>query len=201
MSMARGLAGLAAVVMALAVMPPAEAQEWKIYLLGRPHPIEANFYAEEAPWVFYRDDQSMYLFAVGCNRVTRVERGGTEIPLPACPVEKAPTNTSRVFTGVLELEGKRLDDGFDKLRNITVAYNRAAADATIALANSKAAGGEIPTAGLAETLRTLNEQLSDVRADLDETLNRTKALIEAVNQYRQNERSMLARPRYFFAPR
>src|SRR5262249_30550579 len=77
----------------LACVPAADAQEWKIYLKGKVEPIVATFYSEEAPWVFYQDDESMYLFALGCNRIDRVERGGAPIPMPACPVEALPTTT------------------------------------------------------------------------------------------------------------
>jgi hypothetical protein len=201
LSMVAALALLAALGTSLAFTASAEAQEWKIYLLGRANPIDASFYSEEAPWVFFRDDNSMYVFAVGCNRIVRVERGGTAIPLPACPVERVPSNASNVFISVLELEGKRLDDGFEKLRNITVAFNRAAADATIAMSNRAAAAEGVPPATFTETLRTLNEQIAETRADVDESLRRTDALRRAIEEHRQNERTMLARPRYFFAPR
>jgi len=196
---------LALLVALLGLVPglaaPAHAQEWKIYMLGKPAPIVASFYAEEAPWVFYRDDESMYVFAVGCNRIKRVERGGTEIPPPACPVERVPTNVTRVYIAVLDLEGKRLDDAFERLRGITVQFNRAAADATITLGNARAIGGAVPVEGIADALRTLKVQLDDVRLDLDESLRRSGALIDAVEQQRRVEREMLARPRYFFAPR
>ena len=31
-----------------------------------------GFYAEEPPWILFRDDDSQYVFAVGCDRVRRV---------------------------------------------------------------------------------------------------------------------------------
>ena len=44
------------------------AQEWTIYLYGHAVPVKASFYAEEPPWIFFRDDDSQYVFAVGCDR-------------------------------------------------------------------------------------------------------------------------------------
>jgi hypothetical protein len=182
---------------------PAEAQDWKIHTIGKSYPIEADFYAEEPPWVFYRyaGDPSMYVFAVGCNRVMKVERQGSEIPRPACPVEMVPGNQTRVISTLLELEGKRLDDAFERLRGMTVQFNRAAADATITLANAKATGENIPTATLAETLQVLNRQLDDVRSELTESLRRTDAVASGYRQYREEETKAIHPRRYFFAPR
>ena len=195
------LTAIALFVLALAVPGPAEAQEWKIYTRGKTAPIVSNFYAEEAPWVFYRDDDSMYVFAIGCNQIVKIERGGTEIPLPACPVEKVPTNTTRVLINILELEAKRLDEAFERLRGITVQFNNAAANATIAAANAKVAGLDIPKESLQETLETLKVQLDDVRFDLRQSLDRTDAIVGAVSAYREMERRAIGRSRYFFAPR
>jgi len=187
----------------LTLSAPVEAQEWRIYTLGKAYPIEADYYAEEAPWVFYHfaDDPGMYLFAVGCDRVTRVERGGQEIPRPACPVQAVPTNQARVYSTLLDLEGKRLDEAFERLRGITVQFNRAAADATITLANARQTGELLPTASLAETLDTLNRQLDDVRTDVNESLRRTDAVVRAYGEYRRRELNEIRPQRYFFAPR
>ena len=38
---------------------------------GHTEPVKASFYAEEPPWIFFRDDDSQYVFAVGCDRVRR----------------------------------------------------------------------------------------------------------------------------------
>src|SRR5215831_16790249 len=72
------------------------AQEYRIYILGHPQPIQATFYSEEPPWIFFRDDDSQYVFAVGCDRVQRVERGGAATPPPICPVERLPTTMPKV---------------------------------------------------------------------------------------------------------
>ena len=189
--------------LALALATPAPAQEWKIYTLGKADPIEAAFYAEEVPWVFYKfaDDPSMYIFAVGCNRITKVERAGQEIPRPACPVEIVPENQTRVISTLLDLEAKRLDETFERLRGITVQFNRAAADAVITLAGARQTGERIPTATLAETLNVLNQQLDEVRSDLQLSLDRSKAVANAFAKYREKERDAVRPQRYFFAPR
>ncbi|MGH7318046.1 MAG: hypothetical protein ACRELA_00230, partial [Candidatus Rokuibacteriota bacterium] len=118
----------------LASVSPALAQEWKIYLVGQVDPIVADLYVEDAPWILYhfKDDQSMYVFAIGCNKVHRVERNGAAIALPACPVEKLPTRITLVYVALQDLEGKRLDDAFTKLGTLTSTYARAVADANIA---------------------------------------------------------------------
>lgn len=187
----------------LALAGPADAQDWKIHTIGKSYPIEAEFYAEEPPWVFYRyvGDPSMYVFAIGCNRVIKVERQGQAIPRPACSVDTVPTNQTRIYSTLLELEGKRLDEAFERLRGMTVQFNRAAADATITLANARATGEAIPTATLAETLQVLNRQLDEVRSDLTESLRRTDAVVTGYRQFRDEERRAINPQRYFFAPR
>jgi hypothetical protein len=194
---------MALVGLGLSLVAPVEAQEWRIYTIGKADPIEANFYAEEAPWVFYKfaDDPSMYVYAVGCNRIVAVERGGQMIPRPACPVEIVPENQTRVISTLLDLEAKRLDDTFERLRGITVQFNRAAADAVITLAGARQTGERIPTATLAETLNVLNQQLDEVRSDLQLSLNRSEAVAHAFAQYRAKEREAVRPQRYFFAPR
>jgi hypothetical protein len=187
----------------ISLAAPVAAQEWRIYTLGKADPIEANFYAEEVPWVFYKfaDDPSMYVYAVGCNRITRVERGGQAIPRPACPVEIVPENQTRVISTLLDLEAKRLDETFERLRGITVQFNRAAADAVITLAGARQTGERIPTATLAETLNVLNQQLDEVRSELQLSLNRSEAVANAFAQYRLKEREAVRPQRYFFSPR
>jgi hypothetical protein len=194
---------IALLAIGLPLAGTADAQDWKIYTIGKSYPIEADFYAEDAPWVFYRyvGDPSMYVFTIGCNRVLKVERTGQEIPRPSCPVESVPTNQTRVYSTLLELEGKRLDEAFERLRGMTVQFNRAAADATITLANARATGENIPTATLAETLQVLNRQLDEVRSDLTESLRRTDAVVTGYRQYRDEERRAINPQRYFFAPR
>lgn len=196
------LATLLVVGLLLAGAGSADAQEWKIYMIGKVDPIVASYYAEETPWIFYRDDESMYVFAVGCNRVAKVERGGTAIPLPACPVERVPTTIWRVYVGLLELEGKRLDDGLDRLRGLTTAYNTAVANATIAAANAQRIGRlEDATVGLEDSLKFLNLQMDDARSEVDRVLRSSSTVSDAARSYREMEQNQVGRRRYFFAPR
>ncbi len=186
----------------LAAAGSADAQEWKIYMIGKVDPIVASYYAEETPWLFYRDDESMYVFALGCNRVVKVERDGTVLPTPACPVERVPTTIWRIYVGILELEGKRLDDSLDRLRGLTTAYNAAVANATIAAANAQRIGRlEDATFGLEDSLKFLNLQMEDARSDVDRVLRSSSAVSEAARSYRDMEQRQVGRRRYFFAPR
>ena len=108
---ARRLAlGVAVGLAVLGGASPGDAQEWAIYLQARSEPVRASFYTEEPPWVFFRDDDSQYVFAVGCDRVERVERDGREIAHPLCPVERLPTMMPRVYQAIMDLEDKRLKD-------------------------------------------------------------------------------------------
>ena len=186
----------------LAAAGSADAQEWKIHMIGKVDPIVASYYAEETPWIFYRDDESMYVFALGCNRVVKVERDGTVLPTPACPVERVPTTIWRIYVGILELEGKRLDDSLDRLRGLTTAYNAAVANATIAAANAQRIGRlEDATVGLEESLKFLNLQLGDARNDVDRVLLSSATVSQAARAYREMEQNQVGRRRYFFAPR
>ena len=186
----------------LAAAGSADAQEWKIHMIGKVDPIVASYYAEETPWIFYRDDESMYVFALGCNRVVKVERDGTVLPTPACPVERVPTTIWRIYVGILELEGKRLDDSLDRLRGLTTAYNAAVANATIAAANAQRIGRlEDATVGLEDSLKFLNLQLGDARNDVDRVLLSSATVSQAARAYREMEQNQVGRRRYFFAPR
>ena len=186
----------------LAAAGSADAQEWKIHMIGKIDPIVASYYAEETPWIFYRDDESMYVFALGCNRVVKVERDGTVLPTPACPVERVPTTIWRIYVGILELEGKRLDDSLDRLRGLTTAYNAAVANATIAAANAQRIGRlEDATVGLEDSLKFLNLQLGDARSEVDRVLQSSSIVSQAAGQYRVMELNQVGRRRYFFAPR
>ena len=89
---------MAAGLAVLGVASATDAQQWTIYLHGHTEPVRATFYTEETPWIFYRDDDSQYVFAVGCDRVRRVTRDGIEIAL-FCPVERLPTMMPRVYQG------------------------------------------------------------------------------------------------------
>jgi hypothetical protein len=195
---------LAVVIVAalvLAVAGSADAQEWKIYLKGKVQPITASYYSEETPWIFYRDDDSMYVFALGCDRVQKVERAGAQIPTPACPVDQLPTTSPRVLVNIMDLEAKRLDDGIAKLREQTRAYAQA-------VVGTFAATGELfgerrPTVD-SERLRAqsldavsfLQSQIQDTLFDIRLTEQRVGALLDASQSYPPRPR-----PRYFFAPR
>jgi hypothetical protein len=180
----------------------AEAQEWKIYLKGKVDPIVAQLYAEDPPWVFYRDDDSMYTFALGCDRVLRVERGGTAIPLPPCPVEQLPTTMPRVLVNIMDLEAKRLDDGIAKLREQTRAYSQAVVGSLAA--TGEFTGGEQRSAAEAQRMRSqafdavafLQSQINDTLFDIRLTEQRVGALLDASQSYPPRPRQ-----RYFFAPR
>ena len=104
---------------------PAVAQEYAIHLYGHTEPVKASFYAEEPPWIFFRNDGSQYVFAVGCDRERRVERGGAAIPPAPCPIERLPTTMPRVYLGIMDLEAKRLDDSIARLREQTRSYAQA----------------------------------------------------------------------------
>jgi hypothetical protein len=180
----------------------ADAQEWKIYLKGKVEPVVAQFYSEEAPWVFYRDDDSQYLFALGCDRVLRVERGGTQMPLPPCPVELLPTTMPRVLVNIMDLEAKRLEDGINRLREQTRAYAQAVVGSLAATGDLS--GGEQRSIAESQRLRSqafdavafLQSQINDTLFDIRLTEQRVGALLDASQSYPPR-----ARQRYFFAPR
>jgi hypothetical protein len=178
----------------------ADAQEWKIYLKGKVEPIVAQFYSEEAPWVFYGDDESMYVFAIGCNRVKSVERGGAAIPNPPCPVDQLPTTMPRVIVGIMELEDKRLEDGIARLREQTRAYAQAVVSTFAATQDLTGEGvgsarQQLTTTGL-EAASFLQSQIQDTLVELGLTQRRVGALMDYRHSYPQR-----VRPRYFFAPR
>jgi hypothetical protein len=179
----------------------ADAQEWKIYLKGKVEPVVAQFYSEEAPWVFYRDDDSMYIFAVGCDRVLRVERGGTQIPLPPCPVELLPTTMPRVLVNIMDLEDKRLEDGIARLREQTRAYSQAIISTFAATqdlgpdAVGMGARQQMASQGL-DAAAFLQSQIQDTLFDIRLTRDRVGALLEQARSYPPRPRQ-----RYFFAPR
>ena len=179
---------------------PAGAQEWKIYLLGRTEPIVADYYAEETPWVFYHDDQSMYLFALGCNRIDRVERAGQALARPACPVDRLPTTMPRVYLAIMDLEAKRLDDSIAQLRDQTRAYAEAVIGSVAATRGfGVATGGLTPGQRNLELARTINaisflqSQINDTLLDIRLSEARVGALLDAAKTYPPG-----ARQRYFF---
>lgn len=182
--------------LALVLTGAAEAQEWKIYLSGKVEPIVASFYSEETPWVFYRDDDSMYIFAVGCNRVRRVERGGTEIPMPACPVEKLPTTMPRIYAAIVDLEAKRLDDAVERLRALTRSYNDALYTDLVARYVAKVTGEDVPRDAGRGAIAILESQINSTVNDIQVSQNRVDQLLNAAGSFPSR-----ARQRYYFAPK
>jgi hypothetical protein len=160
--------------------------------------VTANFYAEESPWVFYRDDESMYVFAVGCDRIQRVERSGAALPPPACPVDRLPTTMPRVYLQIMDLEAKRLDDSIAKLREQTRAYAQAvigtfAAEGTFATDATKQAEAELARRRALDAVAFLQSQIQDTLFDIRLTETRVGTLLDAAQTYPRS-----TRPRYFF---
>jgi hypothetical protein len=177
---------------------PALAQEWKIYLHGRTVPVRASFYAEDSPWVFYRDDESMYVFAIGCDRVQRVERDGTPIPPPLCPVERLPTTMPRVYLAIMDLEAKRLDDSIAKLREQTRAYAQAVIGTFAATGEflgdpAKRAEAELARRRSLDAVAFLQNQIQDTLFEIRLSEIRVGTLLDASKTYPRAER-----PRFFF---
>lgn len=191
-----------AVAVVLAAPGAVAAQEWKIYLHGKVEPIVANYYAEEAPWIFYRDDQSMYVFALGCDRIQRVERGGTSLPPPRCPVDRLPTTMPRVLVSIMDLEAKRLDDAVTRLREQTTAYARAVVGAfavTGELFGERGvspAESELARQRASDAVAFLRSQINDTLFEIRVIEQRVSALQDAAKGYPPRDRQ-----RYFFAPR
>ena len=180
---------------------PALAQEYTIYLHGHTVPVKASFYAEEPPWIFFRDDNSQYVFAVGCDRVQRVERGGAAIPLPACPVDRLPTTMPRVYLGIMDLEAKRLDDSIARLREQTRAYAQAvigtfAATGEFAADPATRAEAELARRRNLDAVAFLQNQIQDTLFEIRLTETRVGTLLDASKTYPKGERQ-----RFFFFSR
>jgi hypothetical protein len=192
---------LGAALVLLAAASPALAQEWIIHLHGHTTPVAASFYAEEPPWIFFRDDQSQYVFAVGCDRVDRVERGGARIPPPACPVERLPTTMPRVYLAIMDLEAKRLDDSIAKLREQTRAYAQAVIGTFAATGEflgdpAKRAEAELARRRSLDAVAFLQNQIQDTLFDIRLTETRVGTLLDASRTYPRAERQ-----RFFFFSR
>ena len=177
---------------------PAQTQPWQIYLLGRVDPVTADYYAEEAPWVFFRDDQSIYLFAVGCNRIDRVERAGAPLPKPACPVDRLPTTMPQIYIGIMDLEAKRLDDSIAKLREQTRAYAEAvigSVAATRGFATGAVGQGqrEIELVRAVGAISFLRSQINDTLLDILLSETRVGSLLDAAKAF-----PPASRQRYYF---
>jgi hypothetical protein len=193
-----------AVGMALALLgfaaSTAHAQDYAIYVHGHTEPVKASFYAEEAPWVFFRDDDSQYVFSLGCDRVERVERAGASLPLPACPVPRLPTTMPRVYAGIIDLETKRLDDAIARLREQTRAYAQAiigtfAATDDVRADPARRAEAELTRRRSLNAVAFLQSQIQDTLFDIRLTENRVGALVDASKAYPKSERQRF----YFFS--
>jgi len=185
------------VVILTASWSAAEAQQWKIYLLGQVDPIVADLYVEDTPWILFHDDQSMYVFAVGCNRVERVERDGVALPPPNCPIEKLPTSMPRVYIAILELEAKRLDATITKLRDQNSAYAAALSGVAAATpAGITPQQASIARQRFADAARFLQAQISDSLLEIRFIDVRVGKLLDAVKSFPPSEKQ-----RFFFATR
>ena len=185
--------------MLAALASPARAQEYTIHLHGHTEPLKASFYAEEPPWIFFRDDDSQYMFAVGCDRVQRVERGGAAIPPAPCPVERLPTTMPRVYLGIMDLEAKRLDDSIARLREQTRAYAQAvigtfAATGEFAADPNARAEAELARRRNLDAVAFLQNQIQDTLFEIRLTESRVGTLLEASKTYPKSERQRF----YFF---
>jgi hypothetical protein len=174
------------------------AQEYTIHLLGHTQPIRASFYSEEPPWIFFRDDDSQYVFAVGCNRVERVERGGVAIPPPLCPVERLPTTMPKVYAAIMDGEAKRLDDSIAKLREQTRSV-LAGALATNVAANeadpNARAQAELTRRRNLDAIAVLQSQIQETLFDIRLSEARVGALSDATKTYPKSEPQRF----YFFS--
>lgn len=192
----------AVLALTLGLVAPVAAEEWKIHLLGKTEPIVANFYAEQTPWVFYKDDDSQYVFALGCNRISRIERDSREIPPPACPVERLPTSMPQVYIALVSLEDKRLDDAITRLREQTTAYARAVIGGAIG-AEGFGAGVQmtpedlaLARARVATATSFLQGQINDTMFEITLAQQRVGALLDAAKSFPPRPRQ-----RFYFAPR
>jgi hypothetical protein len=194
---------LAVTLFAVLVMGvrPVDAQQWKIFLAGKTEPIVADVYVEDAPWIIFRDDESMYLFAIGCNRVDRVERNGVALPRPACPVERLSTSMPLVYLALVELEGKRFEDAFTRLAAQSKQYSEAVLGAELVL--TQAPPGDLQARVAAVTRERLRDTATVIQREVNTTLfeiglleERMKRLFEAARSFPEG-----ARQRFFFAPR
>ena len=180
---------------------PALGQEWTIHLIGHALPVKASFYSEETPWVFFRDDESQYVFAVGCNRIERVERGGARIPPPACPVERLPTTMPRVYLGIMDSEAKRLDDSIARLREQTRAYAQAvvatfAATGEFSADPNRRAEAELVRRRNLDAVAFMQNQIQDTLFEIRLSETRVGTLLDAARTYPKAERQ-----RFFFFSR
>jgi hypothetical protein len=194
------LIGAVVLTLLLATAWPAAAQQWKIYLVGKVEPIVADLYVEETPWILFHDDQSIYVFAVGCNRVERVERDGVALPPPACPIERLPTMTQLIYFRLVELEGARFDATFAKLteqtRQLEAAQNVQTATGLAAQQGVSPEAVRATQERLAQTADLVQQQINVTLAEVQTSSRRIGLLIDAAKSFPPSEKR-----RFFFAPR
>jgi hypothetical protein len=181
-----------------AAASPALGQEWTIHLRGHTVPVVASFYAEEPPWIFFRDDQSQYVFAIGCDRVDHVERAGATLPPPACPIDRLPTTMPRVYLGIMDSEAKRLDDAIARLREQTRAYAQAvvatfAATGEFSADPNQRAEAELVRRRNLDAVAFMQSQIQDTLFDIRLSENRVGTLLDASSTYPRPEKQ-----RFFF---
>jgi hypothetical protein len=188
----------------------AAAQEWRIYLVGKVDPILADYYQEETPWVFFHfletrvEDQSKYVFAVACNRISRVERGGAPLPSPVCPLELLTTSMPQIYRRVMEPEQRRIDDLVAKLREQNRAYSEAIIGSALAARGLQTAGGAgISTFGARSDLLSNIQGVSFMAQQIQDTLldiRLTNVKISNLEAAAADEEKLTprARPRFFF---
>jgi hypothetical protein len=182
---------LGAVVALLA--SPAAAQ-WKIHIAGRGEPMDADFYGEETPWVFFRfkEDRSMYLFTLGCDRILRVERDGVELPRLDCPLPRLPTTMPRLYGDIVEREAKLLDESLARLGKDVDALKTVSAGAPTAAADNPAAR-ERQLQANQQVTEVLTRQINRTFQEIESIDRRIDALVLAAKAYPPPEK-----PRYFF---
>jgi hypothetical protein len=189
--------GMAAGLAVLGVASATHAQQWTIYLHGHVEPVRATFYTEETPWIFYRDDDSQYVFAVGCDRVRRVTRDGIEIAL-FCPVERLPTMMPRVYQGIVDREAKNLEDANAKYRERLRACNQAAATPVGAAGGEPAGQAEAARCQSPEALAFLEDPVRDAEDEIRQARRRLGALLELVGMYKADRPGPVQRFFFFF---
>lgn len=180
-----------------AAASPAVAQEYAIYLRSHADPVKASFYEEDPPWIFFRDDDSKYVFAIGCDRVVRVERGGAEIPPPPCSVARLPTTMRRVYGEIMAAEDKILADQLNAVRLQTISFNQAVAAISVAtgvpIGEAEKAAAARARQQAVDGLDLLRKQLKETFFLTELTVRRVDTLVNMSNTYPKPQQ------RFFFS--